>query len=287
MKKKRIIKKKTQQSQKQSITINFPKKTSRAKSQPNNPFPIVMNAPSFPQQQPIPQAQMFQPRIPEAGLYNPMVNPMYRPFSTYDEAIPQAQAYRLPPELEPIPLVPVYVERNSGSYIPYKPEIFPSSFAFQGEAYKEPIRDFEQTQSRNDLLAKDRDIYNTNLARQQSIIDNFNLMRNTGPNEDDIPASDDQNILESPIEREYKKPGRIAKEITQEERTMLERYLRIKSIPARQRSPSQQLEYQRGYDFAQSRKRNPYVINALKEIQTELFNEGKPDRTIKDYFQKP
>lgn len=297
MDKKRKIKQKQKQrqtqtqkvSQKQNVTINLatPKRSKPQQSPQQPPKPslpqIVMSQPYFPPQPP-----------PTQQLYNPMVRPLYPEnvvrnidqqspvFFDSTDNIPEAQAYRLPPMLPNIPLDPVRLENRSGKYNPFEPPIFPSSTPYGGNAYEEPLRDFEQTRSYNELVKNDQDKYDTNMARQQSLIDYYNLNLNSYPAENqDIPLpeapifpSSDQS-QELTYEPERRSRGRPTQLLTDEDRRILELYVRASLVRASERSLSQQMEYQAGYALKQAKRRNPEIAITLRAIYEKLQDQGK------------
>jgi len=289
MDKKRKLKQKQKQrqtqtqkvSQKQNVTINLAApKRSKSQQSPQPPKPslpqIVMSQPFFPPQPP-----------PTQQLYNPMVRPLYPEnvvrnidqqspvFFDSTDNIPEAQAYRLPPMLPEIPLAPVRLENRSGTYNPFEPPIFPSSTPYGGNAYEEPLRDFEQTRSYNELVKNDQDKYDTNMARQQSLIDYYNLNLNSYPteNQDEVPIQ--ENILEPPFEPERRSRGRPTQSLTDEDRRILELYVRASLVRASERSLSQQMEYGAGYALKQAKRRNPEIAITLRAIYEKLQNQGK------------
>lgn len=215
------------------------------------------------------------------------------PLYQVEQNIPQAQAYRVSPILNPIVEQPVRIENKAGKRIPNHP-IQTSSSPSQGYAYEEPYRDFAQIKSYNELVRESKD---TQSAIENSVLDSYNLYRNTDPAEPP-PEFDDRRSLSSGAEEEnqpsfdqpqssFAQPqqsqespnrsrGRPYLRFTDEDLTLLEAYLRIKTtLRANQRNPEQKQIYDSGSKLVDNRRNNPYLKPIVDGILARLEDEKK------------
>jgi hypothetical protein len=234
-------------------------------------------------EQPQPSQDWTRPVIQQLQTLNASVrNILEQPRGIYDAVydIPTTEAVRLPPVLPDIPLQQNRVERTSGTYSRFDNPIYSSSNKNQGFAYDEPLRDFQEQSSYNELVREANDNYNTNTNTQQSVYDEYNLAANTFPGEqpDDIPLSEtpiyDQR-LESPIERMERKRGRPANPLTEEDIRVLEFYVRASLIKASQRSLEQQMQFEAGKALKAAKRRNPELEPTLNDIKERFMSSGK------------
>jgi len=276
MVKRKISKQKKQkklQSVVQNVTVNLPSRGRRSNSgskqtsQPQYQQPILMSQPNIIQPSGFSQAQLRDILSPFAYV-RPLDKPspiLYEP----EYNLPTAEVYRLSPDLDPIPLDPVIIKQNTGKYNPYKPEIFSSSDNYQGEAFEEPLRNFEETRARNELLKA----YSEPSTPSEDIRDSYNLNLNSFQNEiDDIPPSE-------PIEDESipkkKRGGRTPSDLSPNDIEILRKYVRASLIRSPFRTLEQQQDYANGMRVKKNKRLNPYLNPTIQSLWEEYYNEGK------------
>lgn len=278
MVKRKITKQKKQkklQSVVQNVTVNLPSRgkrsTQKQSSQPQYQQPILMAQPNIIQPSGFSQSQIRDILSPFAYV-RPLDKPspiLYEP----EYNLPTAEVYRLPPELDPIPLDPLIIKQNTGKYNPYKSEIFSSSDKFQGEAFQEPLRNFQENISRNELLND----YSEPSTPSEDIRDSYNLNLNSFQNElDEIPPATEE-VMSSPYDGgvKKKKGGRIPSDLTQNELQILRKYVRASLTKAQFRTLEQQQDYANGMRIRNNKRNNPYITPTIQSLWEEYYNEGK------------
>lgn len=226
--------------------------------------------------QPQPAQDWTRPVIQQLqNLTASVRNILEQPQGIYDAVynIPIAEASRLPPVLPDIPLQQNKVERTSGKYSRFDNPIYSSSNINQGFAYDEPLRDFQEQRSYNELVSEANDEYNTNTNTQQSVYDEYNLASNTFPGEqpDYVPMGEP--IPQSELNE--RRRGRPANPLTDEDIRVLEFYVRASMIKASQRSLEQQMQFEAGKALKAAKRRNPELDPTLADIKERFMSSGK------------
>ena len=207
-----------------------------------------------------------------------VATPIQEPFDLY---VPPSET---PPMLPVIALDPVNIRQNTGSYQPRSLSIGASSNTI-GRAYDEDIMNFEQNQSRNELLKKDREDEQFGMDTQESIRNSYNLSLNTEAGENDpsfvseiaYPQTHGSGGRESLIGRDLRSlnPGRPTKGFTEDEQNLLRRYVATRLIPARDRSLEQRSIMQLGKALIDNRRNNPLLDTILNSYVEDYLNSGK------------
>lgn len=183
-----------------------------------------------------------------------------------------------PPLLSSIPLDPVLIKQKAGPYFPSDRSVSSAAPSFSGETFSEPLRNFEQTQSRNDLLKKDMDLQKLGEDTQDAIRNSYNLSLNTPPQEFDaarivLPGKEVPSKPKSePIKRGPKK------ELTDAEIKNLEEYVRIGNIPVNKRTVDERATRERVKTFITGRRAYPEEINMYLEYYQDQINQSKPSK---------
>lgn len=180
-----------------------------------------------------------------------------------------------PPLLSAIPLDPVLIKQKAGPYFPSDRSISSATPSFRGETFSEPLRNFEQTQSRNDLLKKDMDLQKLGEDTQEAIQNSYNLSLNTPPQEFDaarIVLPGKSVPLKSKSEQIKRGPK---KELTEAEIKNLEEYVRIGNIPVNTRTVEERATRERVKTFITGRRAYPDEINMYLE---HYQDQSKPSK---------
>lgn len=228
---------------------------------PGSPFSLGQRAPST----------GFSQGTVSMDRYNqPVLYPV-------EENIPQAVAYRASPMLPSVVEEPVYIQNKSGKSIPKYP-IVQSPPSYEGYAYEEPIKSFEENKAYNELVRENSDMQS---GIENSIRDAYNLYLNTTPSEpphyeqESVGGGGEEELTEGPY-LPPKAKGRPYSRINEDDIDLLERYLRIvTTIKPGQRNLNEQQTIIEGRRLVSNKRANPNLKPILDGIKARLEDEKK------------
>lgn len=238
---------------------------------------------------------LFNPRTPQSGSLGinttvPLTNVSnilgQPPANLHNSEfnLPTVQAFPLPPYIPLQQTDPAYIKQNAGKYIPSKKDIASSNNPNLVRSYDEPIRDFQATEARNELIRDDNTPYNTIPSEQQDIRDSYNLNLNSSATEsDDIPPRETPTpeyiSPPPPPMGQITRRGRPISELTQAEINILEQALRAKEdAKGRKRTIMEKSiidQAQRLKDNRRSNEQKQTIARIEAELMQMLENEKK------------
>ena len=218
------------------------------------------------------------------GIANPDISQgisglsMGSSFDGRGDSIPPAQAYPFPPQLAPVIQDPVRIFQNAGSKLsrsnPFRSDdvslgersIDREANPFEGRAADTDILNFQQAIATNELLRREESQNNTNTPATQDIVDEYNGQQ--------IPVG--QYMMDPiPPPPAILKKGRPFKMITDEEYAILEQYVRISTISARQRSEQDRSLFDMGKRILAAKRNNPFIAGIIQSLKVDYENSGK------------
>lgn len=217
--------------------------------------------------------------------------------SAFDSIPPaQAQAYPyFPPQLETIPLDPVRISQNAGIKLnrgnPFRDDnislsdrsIQSASNPFQGRSAESEIGTFEQTMATNELIRREEDPVNTNNPDTQDIIDEYtgqqiptgDYLTNERSDSGRSQLATSDYLMTSPPPPTGRPRGRPFQEVTDLDRVILQQYVRIQNIPARQRSEQDRALFEEGRRLINAKRNNPYIASIYQTLRKQYLESGK------------